>query len=397
MKKNMLAIVPDFYPSNTGFAIAFKNLYTTLIDQEKINKIYVITTNPRGKSIPGYEDKIIVKYLFDLPRGQKILYNISPFILRLYYKLISIKIISKLRKIIKEEKIDFIFIESILLGWLAFNLEKSTGLKVITRFHGTGPEYGTRTKTMAFRKISIDEVFKTSFIATTTHFYIDFFEKYFNNYEKFYDKKFFIIPNTLKIEKKVELNKMEKSLKIIQLGRMDKSGFHQKGFEDTIEAFLYLEKILDKEMLKKISFISIGTGEKEEEYKEILKKIKYINIEHYSSLPNEKVQKKLEESNICLIPSRTEGMSMFATEAMALGKVFIFTYGNGMKDMIFNDFNGKGIQSYNYLELAEKIQYFLEKPNKIEEFSQNSLKLFEKEFSNRTVANKFSVMLDFIK
>lgn len=397
MKKNMLAIVPDFYPSNTGFAIAFKNLYTALIDQEKVNKIYVVTTNPNGKSIPGYEDRIIVKYLFNLPRGQKILYKINPFVLKLYYKLVSMKIIFKLRRIIKKEKIDFIFVESVILGWLSFNLEKLTGLKVITRFHGTGPEYGTRTKQMAFRKISIEEVFKTSFIATTTHFYIDFFEKYFNNYEKFYEKKFFIIPNTLKVEKEIKLNKIEKNLKIIQLGRMDKSGFHQKGFVDTIEAFLYLEKILDEEILKKISFISIGTGEKEEEYRRILKKLKYINIEHYSSLPNEKVQEKLEESNICLIPSRTEGMSMFATEAMSLGKVFIFTYGNGMKDMILDQYNGLGMHAYNYLELAEKIRYFLENPDKIEEFSKNSLILFEKEFNNKIVANKFLVMLDFLE
>ncbi len=396
-KKRMLAIVPDFYPANTGFAIAFKNLYTSLIDKNILEKIYVVTPKNRKEEVPNYEDKIVIKPILNIPKGQRFVYKLGPLMLKIYYKLFNYIFIQKLKKVILEEKIDFIMIESVYLGWLAHDLEKNTGLKVITRFHGTGPEYGTRTKTTAYRKVSINEIFKTSYIATTTHFYIEFFEEYFKSYEKFFEKKFFIIPNTVKIERKPGVNKMDKTLKIIQLGRMDINGYHQKGFLDTIEAFLYLEKVLDKKILEKISFISIGTGEKEEEYKQLLKKIRYINVEHYSFLPNEKVQEKLEESNICLIPSRTEGMSMFATEAMALGKVFIFTYGNGMKDMLFDGFNGKGMKPYNYLELAEKIQYFLENPDKIEEFSKNSLELFEREFSNQAVVDKFSVMLNFIK
>ena len=398
--KKMLAIVPDFYPSETGFSVAFQNLYKCLIDEEKLSYIHVLTTNINNKEkIKNfkYKNRITAEYFSKLIRGEKKLYKINSFLLKILYKISSYFIIKKIKKIIKEKDIDFIFIESVFLGWLSHEIEKTLKIPVITRFHGTGPEYGVRTKEDSYLKISIDEVFKNQYIAMTTHCYIDFFEKYFNNYEIFYEKKFFIIPNTLKVEKEIKLNKFEKTLKIIQLGRMDKSGFHQKGFVDTIEAFLYLEKILDKEILKKISFVSIGTGEKEEEYRKILKKLKYINVEHHSSLSNKKVQEKLEESNICLIPSRTEGMSMFATEAMSLGKVFIFTFGNGMKDMILDQYNGLGMHAYNYLELAEKIRYFLENPDKIEEFSKNSSNLFEKEFNNKIVANKFLVMLDFLE
>lgn len=55
------------------------------------------------------------------------------------------------------------------------------------------------------------------------------------------------------------------------------------------------------------------------------------------------------------MPSRCEGMSMFATEGIYKGKAIIFTAKNGLRDYLKNGINGIQIEEYDYTDMANAI------------------------------------------
>lgn len=385
---NLLALTPDFYPKETGYSIACQNLYKALIDNNIAENI--IVASPYSE-IYDYKNRIS-SFQFGYPRGRSILFRLNGSLAIKYYMISMRNRIKSLLKLCEDNRIDLIFIESLEWGWFSYILSKKTNIPIITRIHGTLPEYTVYTNKRSFREKYIKYAFKTKNIATTTYHYIDFFQDYFKSFEPFFDKNFFIIPNTLDLyDYKFEKEKNEEEIVFFQLGRMDELGYHQKGFEDTLQAFTYLENTVDKSILKKVRYIAIGDGGKASVFEKKIKRLNYINIEYYKSKSNKDVKEILKKADVVLMPSRAEGMSMFATEALAYGKAFVYTENNGLRDMIIDEYNGIKMRNYDYLQLSDAMFRYIQNTDLCVTHGNNSRKLFEKEFSYSAVSKKFNV------
>jgi glycosyltransferase involved in cell wall biosynthesis len=381
-------IVPAFAPEESGFAIAFKNFCFSIIERDDIEKIIVyspekleMVLHPKIETV---HSKKLVKSSFFIRNFS----NIIGYLLAKVYLLTWLKSF----KSINIESNDIIFVESLYLAHISLMLEKMyPKTQVVTRIHGSFPEVAFWNRDR-YRLYVMGLIYKTRNIAVTTYHYIDYLN---TKFKPSVDNKrrYYIVPNTLP---KASLIKNKTAIgitKLLQLGRMGEFGYFQKGFQDVIQALFYLEETQNIETLESIEYTVIGSGPFMEEFLGKTKKIKHIKIRHYSSLPNIEVQKEVDYSSLILIPSRFEGMSMFATEVLAKGKPFIFTSDGGMMDMIKDGVNGVSVRPFDYIAIAEAILSFKHNPNKINEFSNNSIELFNKEFSYENVNRKFGVLL----
>jgi glycosyltransferase involved in cell wall biosynthesis len=116
-----------------------------------------------------------------------------------------------------------------------------------------------------------------------------------------------------------------------------------------------------------------------------LKKLKIIQYNYSKTKTNTEVLSLLETSDIILMPSRCEGMSMFAIESLYKGKPMIFTSKNGLQDYLYDNINGYNIAEYDYTELANAIIKYHNNPKKLEEHSRNNL-ISAKNITNKTLA-----------
>jgi len=174
---------------------------------------------------------------------------------------------------------------------------------------------------------------------------------------------------------------------------MDDNGFLQKGFQDTLQALFLIENLIG-EKAKSIKVTFIGKGNKVKDFTKDLNKLKHVSYDFFESLPNTEVKEKTKESDVVLMPSRFEGMSMFATECLSLGKAFIFTNDGGMRDMIFDNVNGISIRPFDYVQMANAVMAFMKNKNMVADFSKASLDIFQDKFSDKAVLNLFDTFLE---
>jgi len=99
----------------------------------------------------------------------------------------------------------------------------------------------------------------------------------------------------------------------------------------------------------------IGSGDDADRVDDQLAMLKLVEVIRHDSCPNETVKAYVNESDLVLMPSRCEGMSMFATEALALGKPIVFTENNGLRDYLKDGYNGLAMEEFDYTELADNI------------------------------------------
>ena len=114
-------------------------------------------------------------------------------------------------------------------------------------------------------------------------------------------------------------------------------------------------------------------------------------------IKNNKVKEIELQSDIILLPSRCEGMSMFATEAIAAGKPLIGTSGNGLEILCENGYNGYLVSEYDYIRMAEAIIRLCSSKELLLTMSDNSQKLYFKNCSYQAVASKYELIARYLK
>ena len=72
-----------------------------------------------------------------------------------------------------------------------------------------------------------------------------------------------------------------------------------------------------------------------------------------------------EGSHVFILPSFAEGMAQVGIEAMACGLPIICTYNSGVADLVTNGVNGFIIPVGDKDALIEKMQWFIDNPDKI--------------------------------
>ena len=154
---------------------------------------------------------------------------------------------------------------------------------------------------------------------------------------------------------------------------------------------------LPKSVLKNIKFYVAGDNDnyaqEKMEIEEFLEKNNYFEyVKFMGAIKNSKMADIYNDSDIVLIPSLVEAVSISALEAMACGKPIIASKVGGLPFIIKHEFNGFLVKPRNPKEIAKYIhKMFLKKKNNKESFLQmgiNSRLLVEDNFTWKIVAKR---------
>lgn len=153
-------------------------------------------------------------------------------------------------------------------------------------------------------------------------------------------------------------------LNLVFVGTLSK----RKGVYELVEAF-------SKIKINKINLNLIGYFNKDVE-KDLLLKSKEINIVGHVS--NDQLFKHLAKNDVFILPSLEDSFGLVVLEAMACGLPVIVTENVGAKDIVIDGYNGFVIKAKDEEAIKEKIMYFYNNREKIEEIGLNARKTAEK-------------------
>lgn len=382
----VLIFCDDFYPNNTGYSNAFLGLIDSILNENENLFVEVITTFQLGNN-----EELKRKNL-EIKRIRKISIPILGYILTSIYTSIYVN------KYFFKKSFNLLFVETFDNVFFLSFLSKKICNYTLVRVHSTSDtEYTFFSKNIKYkiRKFFIKNYIskKIKFYASTNNFHIDFIKKkYFDsNLIEIGDKYFFLIPNTVKTENlevklcDVDLNK----IKLLILGRMDTLGFNQKGFMDFIIAL----NLLNEKELTKYEINIVGSGTKLDYIKKITKR--FNNLLFHENLSHNDCINLIKQVDIVLLPSRYEGLSMFALESLALGKICLFSNAGGLIDLMKS--NGYLFEPQSYTELSDTLKSVLKLNQKeLMSMKQNSLAIYNDNFSQKEVNRKFKFAYNII-
>lgn len=180
-----------------------------------------------------------------------------------------------------------------------------------------------------------------------------------------------------------------KATKLIISGTVNEG----KGQKDAIMAV--------KELIKRGHDIElIIMGNRATEYAKHLETIiKDNNLKSYVKFTGFKENpfSVMNQADITLLCSRNEAFGRVTQEAMFLKKPVIATNSGSSPELITEKFNGLLYSSGDYIQLADKIQYFIEHKDKIKEFGENGYRFATKNFTRETFGGRVYKLLRGVK
>lgn len=374
-----------FYPQNTGYSNAFQNLINSILDNDPELEVTVMTPFP----LPDGEaelvrDRLEVVRLIPKIKIRKIRYFLNDY----FYA-------NKVSEKFKKENYDLLIIETFDQAILINSLDESIYEKMAVRIHSTNEtEYTFFSNSFdhRFRRYLIKNKIskKVKWVLSTNSYHIDFVKKYYfdDNLIDIGDKSFFVLPNTVNSFAPKSFSTSGK-VKIFNLGRMDCLGNNQKGFTD----FIYALKILPASILNKLEIKIVGKGDMRDA---LINQCKNIdNVTFIEEMPHEEIINTLQNSDVVMLPSRYEGLSMFALEGLATGNACLFSRTGGLIDMV--DDNGILFEPQNIESIASALTCIANLDSEsLMRMKEKSLDICEKRFSSKVVAEKFKTIFDVI-
>lgn len=144
-----------------------------------------------------------------------------------------------------------------------------------------------------------------------------------------------------------------------------------KGQDHLLEAFHLLTSRLGSG--KKVSLIMIGDGPYRQDFEDLARSKNLSNVYFLDHMPPEEVAPYYAFSDIFILPTLQDCWSVVVAEAMTAGKPILTTLFNGCwPDLVQDGVNGFLFDPFNHEEMAEKMGFFLEHPEKIGEFGEKS-------------------------
>ena len=102
----------------------------------------------------------------------------------------------------------------------------------------------------------------------------------------------------------------------------------------------------------------------------------------------------IAESDIFVLPSYREGLPLSTQEAMAIGRAVITTDVPGCRDTVVDGVSGFLVEKWNTQDLAEKMIYFIEHPEKIITMGYESYKIAQQKFDANEVNERLLNILE---
>lgn len=181
------------------------------------------------------------------------------------------------------------------------------------------------------------------------------------------------------IEKKAE-EKLEKDYGkyIISVGSLTENKNHK--------LLINVFKILKDKYKVSEKLLIAGEGKERENLE---KQIRELNLENDVLLLGQKENpyKYIKNSELYILPSKSEGFSLTLVEAMYLQKMIISTHNNGSEELVKENKYGVLIEN-NADKMAEKINYYLknrDERKKYEELGYERAKDFSKENGKKVI------------
>jgi len=240
--------------------------------------------------------------------------------------------------------------------------------KVIYHIHGS--EYNlffAKSKTMIKNlfRIFINNV---DTLICLSEYWKLFFEVNFNT------KKIEMLPNIIDYPYIKDKNNDTEKIRFLFLGLIG----NRKGIFDIIEVIKDNSDTFDN----KIELIIGGNGEITK-LQNLIEKYQIGNIVKFVGwVQNEIKIQYLHSSDVYILPSYNEGLPISILEAMSYGKPIISTDVGGIPEVVKNNENGFLINPGNLEQIEKSIKHFIENPQDIEKFGNNSAKLSEKYLPN---------------
>lgn len=322
MKKKIIHICQ----APIGGTVEYLRLFLENIDKKKYENILICPSY--GNIKKNLIHKVDKLYIVEMQREIKILKDIRDIL--------------TLRKILKKEKPDIVYLHSSKAGAIgriaAFGLKK----KVIYNPHGWAFTIDCSKKRKKFYSL-IERV-----LYPLTDIIINISADEYNNAVKYKicSKKMEIIENGIDIEKFTN-NKKEKFLDRYVLGFVGRLSEQKNP--------LYLIELAEqlKYKIPNCLFYVVGDGELREELE---KKIKKNKLEQYFYLRgwSEKVEEDIKNFDIALMVSKWEGFGLVVCEYMAAKKLVLAFSVGGVKNIISDNQNGLFIDN-NFVEKILKV------------------------------------------
>lgn len=195
----------------------------------------------------------------------------------------------------------------------------------------------------------------------------------------------FLINNFLKIPVTPHAIKWNETVQISSFGFFRE----KKGFTDLIDALDILENKLN---FKNFKFDLYGNGRLG--FLLRMKKI-FQNVENLKINPwTDRMQEKLVESDIVVIPSRSESFSMVTIEAMAAGCLVVSTKCFGPEFIITNEDDGLLIEKQNPQIMAEKLKEIIENKHHFTKLRENGRLMVSEKFSMENSKTEMEKLLN---
>ncbi len=414
-----------FYPENSGYANAFLNFISAL-EKEGSVAVDVITPTPLGDRMELNFNNIqihrvnnfileyrLLKTLSGLKLNKKdkelnCLRRITCFPLKLirvgiFWLFYEYYLYKKVIKFLDSKTYDVVFIETFDLSITTYLLSKKIKkTKLFVRVHATSEtEYAfyfpgiiNNIKKHLIKRASRN----ITFFISTNRFHLEFIKTHYleGNIYNILKKSFFVLPNTLN-EKAIQncfLNCSQKSqssnkLKLFTLGRLDSAGLLQKGFSDLLAAFT----LIDKNKLDHIELTIVGQGKDKQKLIDYARRKQFDFIRFIDYMPHDETLRNLAESDIVVLPSRIEGLSLFALETLATKNAVLFANTGGLVDLVED--NGFLFEPQNIEELSSKIKKIISlRRDELEKMKEKSSQIYKKKFSADIVSKQFLKIMD---
>lgn len=374
-----------FYPETSGYSSAFQNFIGTLAGNIKDIEITVVTPS----ALPNYSSEFELEKVRVVRLKPKTnLKTLRYFINQHHYA----KIVSS---IFKREGFDLLMVETFDQPIFLSCLDKNVYKRLVVRIHSTSEtEYTMFSNIYDFplRRWIIKKYLakKVIWIASTNSFHIDFAKKFFysENLIDIGDRNFFVLPNPVRVDSPNSFSVGER-IKIFTLGRMEYLGNNQKGFADLI----YALKLLPKDVSNKFEITIVGKGDMRDTLINMCHSMS--NIKFIETMAHEEVIRYLKESDVVVLPSRYEGLSMFALEGLSTGNVCLFSSAGGLVDMV--DGNGILFPPQDIEKLAGALTVLANSGKEpLEAMKRKSVELCEEKFSPKIVSEKFKLIAEVV-
>ena len=218
-------------------------------------------------------------------------------------------------------------------------------------------------------------IYKSDIIIVLSDWWVDYFKN------QFPDKKITKLDNSVPIQSFINRSSPSKKVSFLFLGLISKN----KGCYEILD-------VAERLVQRKVDFeINLGgNGETDKLCKIITEKNlnKYVN--YLGWLTGDKKSEIFKQNNVYLLPSKNEGLPVSILEAMSYGLPIISTKVGGIPEMIEENKSGFIIEPGDLNALEEKMMYFIENKDKINQMGNISKTIVDNKFSNEIVQKQLT-------